>query len=162
MVRKLFLASLIGLLSGALMLPEVTPIVSAAPIAQPGVVPKIDTPTPSIEPVYYRRKYPRRHYGGRHYGRHYGNWGWRRHYGYNNYRRHRYYGYPYYNYGWYGPGWGVGIPLVFALGAYNSGYYGYRGNAHVRWCLNHYRSYDPSSNTFMGYDGYRHRCRGPY
>jgi hypothetical protein len=36
------------------------------------------------------------------------------------------------------------------------------GSRHVRWCLNHYRTYDPRSNTFIGYDGYRHRCRSPY
>jgi hypothetical protein len=32
----------------------------------------------------------------------------------------------------------------------------------VHWCLNRYRSYDPSSDTFLGYDGYRHRCNSPY
>ncbi|MGE0237648.1 MAG: BA14K family protein [Parvibaculaceae bacterium] len=41
-------------------------------------------------------------------------------------------------------------------------YYAPRGSRHVRWCLNRYRSYDPRSNTFMGYDGDRHRCRSPY
>ena len=44
---------------------------------------------------------------------------------------------------------------------YYGGYYG-GGNAHVQWCLNRYRSYDPRSDTYMGYDGYRHRCRAPY
>jgi hypothetical protein len=28
--------------------------------------------------------------------------------------------------------------------------------------MNRYRSYDPGSDTFGGYDGLRHRCRGPY
>lgn len=32
------------------------------------------------------------------------------------------------------------------------------GNAHVRACFARYRSYDARSDTFMGYDGYRHRC----
>ncbi|WP_137387792.1 BA14K family protein [Rhodoligotrophos defluvii] len=36
------------------------------------------------------------------------------------------------------------------------------GNAHVRWCLNRYRSYDPGSNTFVGYDGRRRPCVSPY
>jgi len=41
---------------------------------------------------------------------------------------------------------------------------GLRGgsSAHVHWCLNRYRSYDPASDTFLGYDGYRHRCNSPY
>jgi hypothetical protein len=36
------------------------------------------------------------------------------------------------------------------------------GSRHVRWCLNHYRTYSVRSNTFIGFDGYRHRCRSPY
>lgn len=28
----------------------------------------------------------------------------------------------------------------------------------VRWCMRHYRSYDPRSGTYLGYDGYRHPC----
>jgi Ni/Co efflux regulator RcnB len=35
-------------------------------------------------------------------------------------------------------------------------------SSHVDWCLNRYRSYDPSTDTFLGYDGYRHRCNSPY
>jgi hypothetical protein len=31
--------------------------------------------------------------------------------------------------------------------------------AHVRACQARYRSYDPSTNTFLGYDGRRHLCR---
>ena len=34
-------------------------------------------------------------------------------------------------------------------------------NPHIRWCFNRYRSYDPRSDTYVGYDGDRHRCRGP-
>ena len=33
------------------------------------------------------------------------------------------------------------------------------GSWHLRRCLNHYQSYDPYSDTYVGYDGYRHRCR---
>jgi hypothetical protein len=32
-----------------------------------------------------------------------------------------------------------------------------RGNA--AFCAQRYRSYDPASGTFLGYDGRRHRCR---
>ena len=44
---------------------------------------------------------------------------------------------------------------------YDEPYY-YGGGGHVRWCFNHYRTYDPRSNTFRGYDGYLHQCRSPY
>ncbi len=30
---------------------------------------------------------------------------------------------------------------------------------HVRRCQERYRSYDPRTNTYLGYDGYRHPCR---
>jgi hypothetical protein len=36
------------------------------------------------------------------------------------------------------------------------------GSRHVRWCYDRYRSYDARSNSFLGYDGDRHRCRSPY
>jgi hypothetical protein len=29
---------------------------------------------------------------------------------------------------------------------------------HVSWCANRYRSYDPASDTYLGYDGARHYC----
>jgi hypothetical protein len=34
--------------------------------------------------------------------------------------------------------------------------------AHVDWCLASYRSYNPATDTFMGYDGYAHYCQSPY
>lgn len=34
--------------------------------------------------------------------------------------------------------------------------------AHVNWCLNRYRSYDPRSDTFQPYRGPRRRCNSPY
>ncbi len=39
------------------------------------------------------------------------------------------------------------------------GYYegGYDGDA-VRYCMQRFRSYDPGSGTYLGYDGYRHPC----
>lgn len=52
-------------------------------------------------------------------------------------------------------------------------YYGYRypprryygrggGHSHVRWCRNRYRSYNPRTDQFLGYDGYYHYCNSPY
>jgi hypothetical protein len=90
---------------------------------------------------------------------------------------HRYGGYRYRGYhhydddddGDFGGVWlGLGLLPFFGSGYYG-GYGGYSqpyyysgGRAHVRWCLNHKRTYDVRSDTFMGYDGYRHRCRSPY
>jgi len=28
----------------------------------------------------------------------------------------------------------------------------------IAWCARRYRSYDPYSQTYLGYDGFRHRC----
>jgi hypothetical protein len=61
-----------------------------------------------------------------------------------------------------------------AYGYYNGGYYGYpapgypapgyvvapaypAGDA-VGYCMQRFRSYDPSSGTYLGTDGYRHPC----
>lgn len=33
------------------------------------------------------------------------------------------------------------------------------GGGHVRRCLDRYRTYDPDSDTFVGFDGNRHYCR---
>jgi BA14K-like protein len=38
--------------------------------------------------------------------------------------------------------------------AYEPGY----GPPSVAWCEHHYRSYDPRTGTYLGYDGYRHPC----
>jgi hypothetical protein len=87
--------------------------------------------------------------------------------------------------GW--EGFGVGLlaaPLVYGItrpllggmyGApvcnYNCGSYGYRYGYGVpvmrhhhhmkrhQYCASRYRSYDPASGTFLGYDGRRHVCR---
>ena len=86
------------------------------------------------------------------------NWRWRHH---NRYRSGVYLG--------------LGLSPFFGNSYYGSPYYyddydddytvyapRRSGSRHVRWCLNRYQSYDPSSNTFLGYDGDRHRCRSPY
>ena len=78
-----------------------------------------------------------------------------------------------YNYGWNNNPWpyfAAGAALGYAGSYYynddyydDGPYYGYGGgNAHVQWCLSRYRSYDPRTDTYLGYDGYRHRCRAPY
>jgi hypothetical protein len=60
----------------------------------------------------------------------------------------------------YGDGYRVYLGDNPNGGDYRSRDYAYGG--HVEWCLNRYRSYNPRTNTFMGYDGYRHRCKSPY
>jgi hypothetical protein len=36
------------------------------------------------------------------------------------------------------------------------------GTAHVAWCTARFRSYDPTTDTYRGFDGLRHRCESPY
>jgi len=85
--------------------------------------------------------------------------------------------------GWgYRPGWrpGVGLGVGLATGAlvgsalaapyyYDNGYYAappaYPAEAYPAqsggdeaYCMQRYRSYDPASGTFLGYDGLRHPC----
>ena len=47
---------------------------------------------------------------------------------------------------------------------YDGGYYDDDDDIddHVAYCLNRYRSYHVGSDTYLGYDGDRHRCRSPY
>jgi hypothetical protein len=54
-----------------------------------------------------------------------------------------YYGYNYYP------------PTVYGPGYYPAPVYGGDG---VAYCARRYRSYDPASGTFLGYDGVRHSC----
>jgi BA14K-like protein len=79
---------------------------------------------------------------------------------------------------WRGGGWGWGAPVAGAIiggaivgGAiaaapYGPGYYGAPppvaygpppGDA-IAFCMQQYRSYDPRSGTYLGYDGFRHPC----
>jgi hypothetical protein len=68
-----------------------------------------------------------------------------------------YYGNPYYGGYGYG-GYGYGYRSYYAPRYYAP----VSSSRHVRYCLDRYRTYSPRSNTFIGYDGYRHRCRSPY
>jgi hypothetical protein len=74
---------------------------------------------------------------------------------------------------YWGGGWG-GFGAGLATGAIVGGllaspyYYGapyyyapryyYEPDDEVDYCLRRYRSYDPRSGTYLGYDGYRHPC----
>jgi hypothetical protein len=89
-------------------------------------------PQAKTEQVQWRRGWrsgPRRHYHRRHYR---------------------------------GPGPGVGLGLGLATGAIIGGAIASQQaqaaqNAHA-YCAQRFRSYDPASGTYLGYDGYRHPC----
>ena len=76
-------------------------------------------------------------------------------------------GYHHRDRGHHGGNFGAGI-AGFAAGAILGGAlasqprydgpYAYAPGPSVRWCMRHYRSYDPRSGTYLGYDGYRHAC----
>jgi len=101
---------------------------------------------------------------------------WRRYRGYHGhpgyYGHPGYHGYPRsygyrgygggYGYNFYlGPGWGYQDPYYYTPDYAPPDYSGY-DDSHLQWCLNRYRSYEPRTNTFLGYDGYRHPCIGSY
>ena len=66
------------------------------------------------------------------------------------------YGYGPYPYGYgYAPGPVYGPPVY---GAPGPGYVAGPGGDAVAYCSQRYRSYDPASGTFLGYDGVRHPC----
>jgi H+/Cl- antiporter ClcA len=45
--------------------------------------------------------------------------------------------------------------------SYHHPYDGYR-DAHVRWCADHYRTYNPATNMFYARPGVREYCHSPY
>lgn len=82
-------------------------------------------------------------------------------YGYGH-RGYRYrYRYPGYWYGGYWPYWWWGAADVFAAEwpyYYDYGYEAPTYDSAVAYCLQRFRSYDPASGTYLGYDGRRHPC----
>jgi hypothetical protein len=90
-------------------------------------------------PIAGSRYYGRRYYGGRYYGPRYG-----------YYRR--------YNGGDALAAGALGLATGAIIGgaiAQSQAAPAYRGNA---YCAQRYRSYDPASGTYLGYDGRRHAC----
>ncbi|MBZ0217164.1 MAG: BA14K family protein [Fimbriimonadaceae bacterium] len=68
----------------------------------------------------------------------------------------------YYNGWWYSIPWWAGVAIAPRYYDPPPRYYRGGGSAHVRWCLNRYRSYNPRTDQFLGYDGYYHYCNSPY
>jgi hypothetical protein len=56
--------------------------------------------------------------------------------------------------------WGPTVGFAVAPGMVEPGYA--VDDEHVQWCMNRYRSYDPETDSFMGYDGMLHPCNSPY
>jgi hypothetical protein len=135
-----FVTSLLAtaLIAGAAPLMSVA-TASAAPVHDPM---HLRNAVPSMtETVQYRRGHRRG--------------GWNRHGGWNRYgrwdnRRH------------YRSGWGWGAPAAgLAAGAIIGGAIASQSAARadsVEYCMQRYRSYDPGSGTYLGYDGIRHPC----
>jgi BA14K-like protein len=69
---------------------------------------------------------------------------------------------PYYGYGpYYGPGPYYAGPGPYYPAPYVAGPVVRPGPVYsdaVAYCMRRYRSYDPRSGTFLGYDGLRHPC----
>ncbi len=80
----------------------------------------------------------------------------RRHHG-SRYR-HKRHGYHHFHGGyWYRTPWWTAAIVAPVLPIYGGG-----GDAHVQWCLNNYRSYDPQTDQFLGYGGVYHYCNSPF
>jgi len=140
------IAALAMVTAGAIALPHVA---IAAPLAQGERISDTKGGV-RIEPAAsYWWKNKNRHYDRRWHGKRYRN----KHSGYRHYHNGWYYNSP----------WWLAAPLVGGalLGAYGAPRYN-DGNAHVEWCLNRYRSYNPRTDRFLGYDGEYHRCNSPF
>jgi hypothetical protein len=144
MLKNTMIAAALALAGGLL----VAAPASAASVSTGVALPLLAKPS-AIEPAAYKRnRYVyRRHPGYR--------------YGYRPYRhRGLYYApnvfigaAPYYgDYGGYYDGYG------FAEGGYAAD----SNDEHVTWCMDRYRSYNPETDSFMGYDGYQHPCNSPF
>lgn len=150
----------------AFSLPIAAPAV-AMPIAAPAVGGSANMANQNIVDVQYRSG--RRHYRS---GRHYGPRGGRPHVRYRSgrpyYGRHRGYraarpGYRRHGGYWFPPAaFAAGAILGGAIASQPPVRYRPRGNPHVQWCYDRYRSYRASDNTFQPYNGPRRQCRSPY
>lgn len=94
------------------------------------------------------------HRGDRYRQRWHDNWRWRHHRDAWRYRH-------------WGSGFAFGVGLGVPYYAYRPAYYAYTptyyayptyaGSA-VAYCMSRFRSYDPVSRTYLGFDGFRHPC----
>lgn len=106
------------------------------------------------------RSYAGRYYNGRYYNRPYAAYG-------RPYYRGAYYR-PYYG-GYYRPYYGGNYPYGYGAAAATGALIGTAiasqpvvtgsvGSSSAAYCAQRYRSYNPATGTFTGYDGRQHRC----
>lgn len=133
-----------ALIGGAMTLSGTAPV---SALTLPGAAVAAPADTAVVEKVHSRRGDRDRRYDRRRHGQRYSH----RRPGYN----HRYGGY------YYSSPWWIGPSISFGLRVPSYGTPSY-GGGHVEWCYNRFRSYDAASDTYLGYDGYRHRCNSPY
>ena len=79
--------------------------------------------------------------------------------GRRGYRTHRS-GYRQYNGFWFPSEAFVGMLIINGMVQRQRPVYG--NNSHVRWCINHYRSYQISTDTYQPYMGGRRHCNSPF
>lgn len=130
----------IAAVTAAAALTLATPRPAAAQVVGPRIAGQFTSHQPVASAVQWRR--------GRSFGR---RGGWRR--------------------GW-GPGVGFGTGLVLGGALFAPRYYyyddpdpyvaypyrSYPYDPQVAYCMQRYKSYDPYSRTYLGFDGRRHRC----
>ncbi len=142
-----FSALAAGLIGGVILLSGSATPASAAALPSPAIVAPGDTAM--VEEVRRhnradrQRRWDRRYHGPRYRSPRAG-------------FRHRHGGFYYAHPWWLGPGisFGLTVPGVsLGLGL---------PSAHVQWCMNRYRTYDPGSDTYFPRVGVRARCSSPY
>ena len=121
-------------LSAALLVASTT-LSGAAPLSPASVAPSAaSTQNSNIVDVRWRGH----HHGHRHHRHHWHRHGWRHHHG-------------------WGPAFGgfaAGALIGSAIASSNAR----ANNDAVAYCMNRFKSYDPASGTYLGYDGDRHPC----
>lgn len=83
---------------------------------------------------------------------HFTNVRWRGHHRHHGWHR-RHWGHRHHGWGPAIGGLAAGALIGSAIANSNA-----RANDAVAYCMNRFRSYDPASGTYLGYDGLRHPC----
>ncbi|MBL8908054.1 MAG: BA14K family protein [Rhizobiales bacterium] len=133
----------------------------AAPIAKPGLAPSIAGISDGILRVTYDA--PRRPYCKLESKRYFYNWNpgrfdeWN---GVGPYKHKHFGGHRWHdlNYNGCAPWW---RPEAYGTTKARRAFKQAADNPHVVWCFERYRSYDPSTDSYIGPDGRKKRCVGP-
>jgi hypothetical protein len=145
-----------GVIGGAMLLSGSAPASAATlpsfAVATPGDTAVVENVQYSSRDRRARRDRQARRYDRRYHGQRYSyaRPGFRHYYG------GHYYSSPW----WYGPSIGFGFTLPGVTLGLTPGYGG--SSAHVQWCMNRYRTYDPGTDTYIPRVGERAYCNSPY